>query len=119
MIKSIALASAVLLTGATGASAVELGFRSEAGASYETVTHGRRYSSFNGRTRTRTRSVELNGGIGGGGASGGSGGAGGGVIGGDRTVTVSRTREYFRGGESSRFSGGSNSSFSQSSIFSF
>ena len=117
MIKSLAIASALLMTGAGSVLAAEVGYTTQAGSSSNTVTHGRSYNSFNGRSVTNSRTVEVNGALGGGGVGSLSGGAGGGAGSIDRTVSRTRTVENFRGGSSNRFAGSSTSSFSGASIF--
>ncbi len=117
MIKSLVIASTVVLAGAAGAVAAEVGYTTQSGSSSNTITHGRAYQSYNGRSVTRSRTVEVNGTAGLGGRLGG-GGAAGGVAGSfDRTVSRTKTVEKFRGGSTNRFSGSSNSSFSGASIF--
>ncbi len=117
MIKSLVIASTVVLAGAAGAVAAEVGFTTQSGSSSNTVTHGRSYQSYNGRSVTNSRTVGVNGALGGGGVVASASGAGGGVGSFDRTVSTTRTVEKFRGGSNNRFSGSSNSSFSSASIF--
>jgi hypothetical protein len=117
MIKSLAIASALVIAGAGSVFAAEVGYSTQAGSSINTVTHGRSSNSFNGRSVTNSRTVSENGALGGGGVGSLSGGAGGGAGSVDRTISTNRTVENFRGGSSNRFSGSSNSSFSGASIF--
>lgn len=108
MIKAIAIAATLALT-SVAANAAEVGIRHTTGSQHQTVTHGRAWNSYNGRVKSVE--VEVNG------AGGGAGriNAGGGV--GSFDVTRTRTREYYRGGSTNNFSGGSNSTFSETTIF--
>ncbi len=117
MIKSFVIASTLLLTGSGSVIAAEVGFTTQSGSSSSTVTHGRSYQSYNGRSVTNSRTVDVNGALGGGGVVASASGAGGGAGSFDRTVSTTRTVENFRGGSTNRFSGSSNSSFSGASIF--
>ncbi len=117
MIKSFAIASALVIAGAGSVLAAEVGYTTQSGSSSNTVSHGRAYSSYNGRSVTRSRTVEVNGALGGGGVASLSGGAGGGAGSFDRTVSRTRSVENFRGGSNNRFSGSSTSSFSSASVF--
>ena len=112
MLKSLAIAATLALTSGV-AQAAEVGIRHSAGYQHQTTTHGRQWSSFNGRSTTRSISVDRVGAVGGGGLrTGGGVGAGGSL-----DVTRNRTSERFRGGSTSNFSGNSGSTFSETSIF--
>ena len=113
MIKSLTIATALLLGSAFTATAAEIGVRHESGYSWNSATHGRASESYNGRSRTRTNSVGID--YTGGGAGRPAAGGGAGSI--EVVTTNSRSSENFSGQSSNRFTGGSSSAFSGTSIF--
>lgn len=108
MIKTIAIAAALTLS-AAGAQAAEVGIRHSAGHEHQTVTHGRAWNAYSGTVNSNSLSIDR--------AGGGAGvrSAGGGA--GSFDVTRTRSVEHYRGGSTNRFSGGSGSTFSETSIF--
>ena len=119
MFKTLAIASAVLISGiGFGAGAAEIGVRQESGSSRRVVSHGRESSQYKVRVNSVAREVDYNAALGGGGGSIASAGGGGGAGTFNRTRTVTRTVERASGESSNRFNGGSNSTFSSTAIFS-
>lgn len=105
MFKAFATAAAILSIGASGAMAAEVGIRHSAGSSYRSTTNGTSVYNFDGRsvtnTRTNSSAVAERGGLG--------------------TASRTRTRTTdvlnFSGRDVNNFTGGSNSVFSENSIF--
>lgn len=119
MFKTLTIASAILISGAgVAAGAAEVGVRLESGSSRRVITHGREASQYNVRVNSVEREVDYNAALGGGGGtlSDLSGGGGAGTF--NRTRTVTRTMGRASGTSSNRFSGGSNSTFSTTAVFS-
>ena len=128
MFKSAIALAACLACFSGAAEAATIGIRNEAGASHRTITHGRTWSSYEGKTETDTKEVtrsRVRNGNMNSAARFGQGTANNANA--DSGQDASRTRsrrvtetegwETYKGGSSNSFSGVDHSVFSESSIF--